>query len=294
MKEFKIISDGSCDLPTEYVKQNNIDVVPFYITFDKVTYYKEGGDFSTFDILTKMDTEDDAFPSTSLPSPEDYVKVFTPYVEQGKDIICFCITTKFSGSYNSANTAKSLLLDQYPNAKILVIDTQINTVLQGLMVKEAVKMKNAGCSIDDIYNKMNEIKSTGRILFTLNTLKYLQHGGRIGKVSGVIGNLLNINPIITLRDGEIFSSGKALSRNRAVAKVKDLLKKHFTENDINQYSIIVGYGLNIDEAKKLQEQIAELLNISIDKVEIDSIGAVICAHTGPQSLGIAFIKKYDA
>ena len=151
---------------------------------------------------------------------------FMPIVQEGKAIICICITTKFSGSMQSALNARMMILEQHPDAEITVIDATINTVLQGIYVLEAQKMKEAGVPYEQVVEELETIKSTGRIFFTVGNLEYLQHGGRIGKVASVAGSVLGIRPLITLKEGEIFASGIARGRNRSLDKGRGLLLQY--------------------------------------------------------------------
>ena len=139
---YQIITDGSCDLGQEIPQQNGIKVVPFYVTFDGRNYKKEIEEIGVREFYQQMVDNPDKFPKSSLPSVQDYVEAFTPYAKEGKDIICLCITVKFSGSYNSARTAAATLKEEYPEVKIEVVDTTINTVLQGLLVLETVDRKS--------------------------------------------------------------------------------------------------------------------------------------------------------
>ena len=135
--QYQIISDSSCDLPMDIVSENNLVVVPFYVSFDESTYLKENIDIDVREFYQRMIDNPKTFPKSSLPSVDDYINCFTKYVKEDIGIICICITTKFSGSYNSASTARDILLEQYPNAKIKVIDSTVDTVLQGIYVLEA-------------------------------------------------------------------------------------------------------------------------------------------------------------
>lgn len=138
---YKIITDGSCDLPLELVKQLDIDVIPFYVSIDGINHQKEIIDLGVRDFYQFMIDNPKVFPKTSMPSIQDYIDVFEPIIKNEEDVICICITTKFSGSYNSAMNAKNMLLDKYPDAKIEIIDATVNTVLQGMLVEEAVVKK---------------------------------------------------------------------------------------------------------------------------------------------------------
>lgn len=294
---YQIISDSSCDLPPELVKEKNIHVVPFYISFDQNEYFKENEEIKIHDFYQKMIDNKDVFPKTSLPSIEDYVNAFTPYVKEGTDIICICITTKFSGSYNSASTAKNIILEDYPDAKIEVIDAMVNTVLQGLLVLETVKMREAGYSIDKTVECINVIKQTGRIIFTVGNMDYLIHGGRVGKVMKVAINALKIRPMIILKEGEIFPFGIARSRNKSIQKIIEKMKSHFEEigESPDDYEIAIGYGYDYEEAESFRVELLESLGTYSGKKELEifQIGAMIGVHTGPYPIGIGLIKKYN-
>ena len=141
---FHIISDGSCDLPVELTEEKNITVVPFYVSFDDEHYQKEIVEIGIRDFYQQMVDRKGVYPKSSMPSTQDYVDVFLPYVKQGLPVVCICITTKFSGSLQSAVNARSLVLEEHPGAQITVIDSTLDTVLQGLYVLEAVRLRDGG------------------------------------------------------------------------------------------------------------------------------------------------------
>jgi len=293
MNKIQVISDGSCDLSKEEIKSLNVCVVPFYVSFDGVLYQKENVDISTQEFYQKMVDSPSVYPKTSLPSVNDYVEAFTPYLEDGKDIICICITTKFSGSYNSANTAKEICMSRFKNQRIEVIDAMVNTCLQGLLVKEVCRMRDDGISLDKMVEITNEIKQTARIYFTVGSLDYLRHGGRIGKLMGIVGATFKVKPLIVLKEGEIFSAGICFVRKKSIIKILSLTKKHFTDTkeDINNYRFIVGAGYDNGELNDFLAKAKATLNI--ENIETGQIGATIGVHTGPYPIGIGFIKKYD-
>jgi len=234
---FHIISDGSCDLPMELTKEKDITVVPFYVSFEEGKYQKEMIEIGVREFYQEMVDHPDVYPKSSMPSVQDYVDAFLPFVKAGTPIICICITTKFSGSMQSALNAKAILEEEYPNAQIYVCDSTVNTVLQGIYVLEAVRLRDAGKSYQESIDRLNEIKSSGRIFFTVGNMEYLKHGGRIGKVASVAGSLLGIKPIITLKEGEIFPSGIGRSRRKTVDKNIDLLLAYFAEEKAD---IVIG------------------------------------------------------
>lgn len=294
---FQIISDSSCDLPVETIKEKNIDVVPFYISFEEGVYFKENEEIGVHEFYQKMIDNPEIFPKTSLPSIEDYIEAFTPYVKEGQDIICICITTKFSGSYNSAMNAKEVLLEDYPKANIAIVDATVNTVLQGILVLEVCKMRDAGLSFDETLANIERIKETGRIIFTVGNMDYLIHGGRVGKVMKVAVNALKIRPMIILKEGEIFPFGVARSRKKSIQKIIEKTKSHFEETGENpdDYEMVIGYGYDYEEAVAFREEIENSLKEYSNKtnLEIYQIGAMIGVHTGPYPIGIGLLKKYD-
>ena len=290
---YQIITDSSCDLSPELVKEKQLHVVPFYISFDEENYFKENEEIKVHEFYQKMVDHPDVFPKTSLPSVEDYMDAFTPYLQQKIDIICICITTKFSGSYNSAMSAKDICLEKYPDAKITVVDSMVNTGLQGLLVLEVVRMKQDGLAYEKIVENIEKLKKTGRIYFTVGSLDYLRHGGRIGKLMAIVGATLKIKPIIVLRDGEIFSEGISFTRTKSFIRATNLAIEYFNKNkfNMNEYQFITGYGYDEEEGKNFHKRFEELIGRK-DVLNLQ-IGATIGVHTGPYPLGIGFIKKYE-
>lgn len=296
-KKYQIITDGSCDLPQELIQEKGITVVPFYVSFDGEHYYKEGVEMEVREFYDKMVADPNTFPKSSLPSVQDYADVFMPFAAENTAIICICITTKFSGSMQSALNAKELVLETYPDAKITVIDATVNTVLQGLYVLEAVSMQEKNIPYEQAVAKLEEIKSTGRIFFTIGNMEYLKHGGRIGKLAGLAGSVLGIKPLITLKEGEIFSSGITRSRKKSLVKVLDLLDEYLKEFqvDITDYSLAIGVGYDYEEAKEFKKMLIKFLEERGQKVEdipLYQIGAAIGVHTGPYALGIGIMKRH--
>ena len=290
---YVIVSDSSCDLPDELIKENNIKVVPFYVSLDGNDYLKERVNLQVRDFYEKMVNESNLNPKTTLPSVADYEDDFEEQIKAGNSIICVCITSKFSGSYNSASVAKENCLEKYPNAKITVIDSMVNTGVQGLLVLEIARMKRDGKTYDEAIKLANAMRKTGRIFFTVGNLEYLRKGGRIGKLVGIVGATLKIKPIIVLRDGEIFSAGISFTRKKSFLKATDAALNYFKENKENpdDYQFITGYGYDIEEGKLYNEKLKEILKR--EDVLLIQIGATIGVHTGPYPLGVGFIKKYD-
>ena len=174
----------------------------------------------------------------------------------------------------------------------------INTVLQGLYVLEAAKLRDSGMGYRECVARLEEIKSTGRIFFTVGDMEYLKHGGRIGKVSAVAGSVLGIRPVITLKEGEIFPSGIGRGRKRTTEKAISLLVDYLEENGraIGRYSIAIGFGYDYEEAVAFRERTLEILrgqgyDVGEGDIPIYQIGATISVHTGPYPLCFGIIEK---
>ncbi|NLK77994.1 MAG: DegV family protein [Clostridiales bacterium] len=294
---YQIITDGSCDLGADIPKEKGIRVVPFYVTFDGVNYKKEIEEVGVRTFYQEMVDHPKVFPKSSLPSVQDYAEVFEEYAKKGLDMICLCITTKFSGSYNSAKTAADMIKDNYQDIRIEVVDTTVNTVLQGLLVLEVARMQENGLTFEETIAQIERIKSTGRIIFTVGNYEYLIHGGRIGKVMGTAASTLGIKPLIMLREGEIFPTGITRNRNKGKKRLIEQAKDHFEKigKSPDDYQIVVGYGYDREEAVEFRDALLASMKTysNIKDIDIFQIGATIGVHTGPYPIGLGLIQKYD-
>ena len=297
-KKVQIISDGSLDLSQEMTKEKDIEVVPFYVSFDSENYRKEMVELDVRGFYQEMVDHPTVFPKTSMPSVNDFYEVFEKHVKEETPVICICITKKFSGSLQSATTAKDMILEEYPQAKITVIDSTVNTVLQGLYVLEACRLRDMGLSYEEIVKGILPIRESGRIFFTIGSIDYLKHGGRIGKLAGIAASALKIKPLITLKEGEIFNSGITRNRIKSMKKVVDMTKEYLDEvkAEPGEYSFCIGYGYDYNEALEFREMLKDMVKerLGIDEIEIYQIGATIGVHTGPYPIGIGIIKHADA
>ena len=288
---FEIISDGACDLLPEYTSEHRITIVPFYVTFDGETYTKEGEGIDHESFYLKM-VEEHAVPKSSLPSVQDYMEKFQPFVDSDTPVVCITITTKFSGSYNSACTAKNMILESHPNAKIAVIDSTLNTASEALFVHEAVKLRAKGISFEDAVTELEKVKCSGRIYFTVGSLEYLVKNGRIGKLAVLAGDKLGIRPTIIMKDGDISLGGISRSRKKSLQNVLNSIASYFKDHEINKedYNFVVACGYDVEEAKEFQVQLEDFLGVKCDSDVKVRIGTTIECHTGPYALGIALIK----
>ena len=176
-----------------------------------------------------------------------------------------------------------------------MIDTTLCTVLQGLLVLEAAAMQERGAGFEETAERIEAIKSTGRIFFTVGNLEYLQAGGRIGRVAGIAGSLLGIRPVITMKEGEIFPSGISRSRRKTLEKTIDLLRDCLQAcgGAVKKYSLAAGFGYDREEAEEYRRLVVERLEglISLEELPLYQIGATIGVHTGPYPLGLGILER---
>lgn len=290
MQNFIIISDSSCDLPKSYLSEFSIDVVPYYVSFDTVNYYKENVDISVTEFYRQV-VEEKKFPKTSLPPIQDYIDIFKKNLLNGLDILCICLSAKFSGSFQSAHNAKNILLEEFPDRRIEIIDSEQATAGQGLVIYEAALMQQKGYSLDEIIEKTEKLKLTAKINFTVDSLEHLQKGGRIGKASALAGTILNIKPIIVMKNGELMPVAKVRGRKKAINEILSMTIEEIG-NEHEKYHICVLKAAKIDEAVELCEIMKANHNFKIISPIFD-IGVTIGTHAGPTALGISYIKKFD-
>ena len=295
---FELITDSACDLTPEQARAMQLTVVPFYVSTDGVTYLKEGQEMPVREFYQFMVDHPEATPKTSLPSIEDFEQVFRAKAAAGKEVLCLCFTGKMSGGVGSARNARTLVLEDYPDARIEVLDTAGATVTEAATVENAVALRDAGCTLDEALTWLNGVMPTNQIFFTVGNLDYLIKGGRIGKVAGRAANFLGVKPMIQFKEGEIFSGGVARGRQKSFEKALDQLLGYLTERnaDPDDYRIIVGYGYDEEEGKRLWMQARAALRAkypgSACDVELLQIGATIAVHTGPYPLGLGVVRRY--
>lgn len=290
---YKIVSDSACDLSKEYLEKHDVTIVPLSVSFDGEIYYRDGVDITRDQCYQKMVDDPKLFPKTSLPSVESYADVFRSFVEQGFPVVCFTITTLFSGSYNSAINAKSLVLEDYPDANICVIDSKQNTVTQALLIDQFVRMLEDGLSFEQAMSKLDALMASARIFFTVGSLDYLKMGGRIGKVATAATGKLGVKPVIIMKDGDIGLGGIGRNRNKLKNSVLQVAKKYLDENNKDNFIVSVGYGYDKEEGFEFMNEVESALDVKLNTETNVAIGIVSAVHTGPHPIGLGVIRKYE-
>ena len=296
--KFQIVCDSSADLPGEFAREKKIRVVPYYVSLDDRHYLREGVDISVPEFYQAMLDHADCFPKTSMPTIQDYMDAFLPHVEQGMPVLCICLTRKFSGSIQSAMNAVMTIREDYPDARIHVMDSLLVTALEGLLVKEAIRLRDLDLSLEEAVPLLEGIRSTGHIFFTTKDLKYLEHGGRLSKAASMAGSMLNLKPILYFHDGDLDSPEICRGRKKSLQKVVDNFFRYLEENhmDLKGYQFGTGIGVELPEYPDFiaaLEQRFKDTGIQPDEWFRVQIGATIGVHTGPYPMGLGIRKKCD-
>lgn len=297
--QFGIVSDSSCDLPENYIQEEQIGIVSFYISFEGEKYLREGKEISVPEFYCRMSENPGCFPKTSMPSVQDYVDAFLAFTRKGLPVLCICLSQKLSGSLQSAVNAKRLVEEQYQDAKIEIVDSELATALQGMLVKCAVQMRNSGLSLEEAVSELSIIRKTGHIFFTTDDLKYLEHGGRIGKAACVAGTMLKIKPLLQFYNGELGPSELCRGRKKSLLKMADKMTAYVNKyvKDPDDYYFVTGAGLHIPEYEEFKRLLKKKLsdsNCQINVWEDIQIGATIGVHTGPYPVGAGILKRWKS
>ena len=276
----KILVDSSSDYTVEELKEREMELVPITINFNNKSY-RDGLDI-TRDVFYDMLTNSEEFPKTAQPSPQDFLDLFEDAKEKGDSVVCLCLSSGLSGTFQSATLAKNMA--EYD--EIYLVDTLSATFAIRLLAEHACKLRSEGKTAKEIFEVLEILKSKTKIIAAVDTLEYLQKGGRLSKAAAAIGELANLKPLITVSsEGTISVTAKALGRNKALATVMKQMADCTIDTDYPVYSI---YTLGEENTAKLEEK-AQASGIQV--TERLQIGATIGAHVGPGASGFIFFQK---
>ncbi len=275
----RIVTDSSCDLPTELVQELGITVVPLYVRFGEEVY-REQVDISLDEFYKRLE-QGPIHPVTIQPSPQDFVTAYQKVAPEADGIVSIHISSKLSGTFNSALQGKKLLEKDFP---IEVVDSQIITVGLALICIAAAKMAKAGESLASVVEEVKQMIPNIRLLALLDTLKYLQKGGRIGKAKALLGSILNVKPMITLKEGEVVPAGQTRSRSKGIERLFS-----FVESVSNIEDLVIAYNTTPDEAQALAERLGSVL--TKETVKVIRLGTTLGVHMGPGGLAIGIREK---
>lgn len=276
---FKIITDSGSDFRETRAKELGIEIAHLKITFaDEVIIQHEEEDVTRFfDKLAKAEQ----LPVTSQPSPQDFLDLYQKY--PGEPILVLALSGGLSGTVNSAELAKKMLEDP---ERVTIIDTRQGTLSQNVIVAEAVRLRDAGLTLEEAVPEINRLLDRTTIVGLIDTLKYLKKGGRIPKSLAAIGSVLNIKPLVELKDGVLVTAGKARGHK---AGIKMLFEQVAAYGIDPGYKAFLGYT---GDRKDIEEVVLKFkLTYPDVPYEVSRIGGIIGTHIGAGSVGIGFVKQ---
>jgi DegV family protein with EDD domain len=275
----RIITDSTCEAPDALLRHPAVSVVALSVVFGQ-TALRDGIDITREEFWQRLPTAN-PLPSTSQATPADFLSLFQEYTAAGDEVIAVTLSAKLSGTYDSAISAR----DSLPNAPIDVIDSRTISVGLGLMLQEAVTMADAGASRDEIVAKLARMREQIRIIFVVETLEYLQRGGRIGKAQAFVGTLLKFKPLLALVDGEVVPVTRVRSRAKALETMQETLLQQVPQRG-PQVRLALTQAMAPDEAKAVGAKLAT--SFGTPRFYTASLGPVIGVHALRCTLGIEY------
>lgn len=276
MSKIALVTDSTADLTKEMQKELNLHVIPLKLRFEEDEF--KDGEMTAVDFYTRL-ANCTTLPKTSQPSPDDFIRLYQRLLTDHDEILSIHLSSGLSGTLNSAYLAKEKLKE-----KIHIVDSKNISLGTGLMVMEAAQLIREEWAIPQILEKLSAARKKIETLFTLNTLEYLHKGGRIGKVSGLLGSLLKIKPIVRVNEEGIYvPQGIARSQDRALHGIVNAF--HGLAKGRKPSTIIVAHGAAEQAGLKLKDALENTFNLKIST--FTQVGPVIGVHTGPGTVGAA-------
>ncbi|WP_297131412.1 DegV family protein [Terrisporobacter sp.] len=281
MSNIKIICDSLSDVNKDYLEQYDIDVVPLTVILDGKEY-RDGIDIKPEEFY-KILREQNVHPKTSQATYAQFKEIFDKYTNEGKTVLYLSGSSAATGTCQSAIMAKN-----DSEGDIHIYDTYNLTFGAGIFVVKAAELINEGKSIEEVFEELDKLKEKFILMFTVDTLEYLQKGGRISSTKAAVGSILNIKPILEVKDGLVSQAGQVRGKKNAINKMVDLIKEKLG-NDIEQDEVYIGYSDDLKEKEKLTQIVTEVFKPK--KIEYFIVGTCIGAHSGPGVSGILCFKK---
>lgn len=275
-----VVIDSGCDLPVDVLERLGIGVVPLTVQFGN-DIYRDGEEISTAQFYERLQASE-AMPSTCQPSPADFVRVFEEMADPGDTIISVHISSKMSGTYQSAVLASTMLDEAIT---VHTVDTKAASLGAGLVAIAAAEAVLAGQSTEQILDLLQTIIEQMSVYFVVDTLEYLKKNGRIALAAALFGTLLNIKPILTLDDGQVAPFEKIRGKNKALKRLEELVRDLNANYPERQLRIGISHSNSLAEAENLAKRIREHANIQ-EEVLISFIGPTIGVHTGPGTIAL--------
>ena len=277
-----VLTDSTASIPEDILGCLHIRTVAYYIhrgqevLRDLVTIQRD--EFLRWMMTARF------VPTTASPGPGDYFEAYKQLIEEGnREIISIHMTSRASGGFQAATVAQTMAKDSFPDAKIEVVDTQTVSLCQGWMVIEAARAALAGVSLDAITGTVKKMIPVTHMIQTADTLKYLYLGGRIGKAQQLLGSVLNIKPIVGMKDGVIVPLGRAHSRGQAYQQMADMVAEVVGTGKARIAYVHAG-------ARREAEKLKALVESKVEVVEsmIAELSPALAVHTGPGTAGLCY------
>ena len=281
----KILTDSASDLTEEIIREYDIDVLPMTIIKDD-REYRDKIDISPKVIYDGMRNKE-VF-KTAQVTPIAFEEKFEEYAKQGIPVVYVGFSSELSATYQSSVIARDNVLIKYPDAKIEVVDTLAASGGFGLIVLEAAKFAKSGKDVGEILDRVELAKKSIDHIFTVDDIEYLYRGGRVSRTSAVLGGMLNIKPILEVKEGKLIQLEKIRGKNKVFTRMVELMEERSIDKDFTDATICITHGDDLEGAIKLKELIEERYNAK--NFIINMIGATIGAHSGPGTLALFYPK----
>ena len=282
MSNVAIVTDSTSDISRETTNRLKIKVVPLTVIFGEESFLDDGKEITTVEFYKKIRSAE-KLPTTTQPTPKDFIEIYTEILKDNESIISIHISKKMSGTINSTELAKK----EMPGKDIEIVDSDLVSYPLGFIVVKAAKLALEGKTKEEILREVYNLKTKIKVLFVPSTLEYLKKGGRIGKAKGLIASLLEIKPILTIHDGEVSQFKTTRRWNQAKTELINSIET-MVKNPQNLI-VAVGDSDSKEEGAEMYERLKETFNPK--EISRFDIGAVVGTHLGPGGLCIAFYEE---
>lgn len=288
MSDYVISCCSTADLSKEHFEKIDVHYCCFHYEMDGVQYLDDLGQSMDFDVFYQRMT-DGAMTKTSQINADEYEEYFTQFLSQGKDIIHLTLSSGISGTFNSANLAKALLEDKYPDRKIYVIDSLAASSGYGLLIDHIAGMRDSGATIDELAAWVEEHKLNLNHWFFSSDLTFFIRGGRISKAAGAVGTVLNICPLMNVDfEGRLIPRYKIRTKKKVIQAIVDKMAEQAEGGTDYSGKCFISHSACEEDAKAVAALVEERFPNLNGRVLINSIGTTIGSHTGPGTVALFF------
>lgn len=282
--EMKLIADSASDLPKSFYELHNVSLAPLRVHIDDQEYEDVIG-IEPKEVYEAIRAGKQ--PKTSQVSPELFLRLFEELAQTGEAGLYIAFSSALSGTYSTAVMMKEQLLETYPDLKLTIIDSKCASLGYGLLVKEAVRLRDEGLDLLAIEEKVRFLAEHMEHLFTVEDLDYMARGGRVSKASAFIGGLLNIKPLLHVEDGKLVPIEKIRGRKKVIKRMIDIMGER--GDHLEQQTIAISHSDDEATALELKQLVEERFHPK--SVEVYLIGSTIGAHVGPGTMSLYFLNK---